>query len=179
MKIEDIVYSPVTPNGVLIVLREAHKDNENVTVEENLDGNCKWIQSVLCSDETGNQKGRYRNRFFEMLEAVGKDKTDLPSVTFTNINNKGGGSCKSDSYDSLDKVEILDEILDLIKPKIVFLPHDVFYDKIKHHSNVELQHGLMYKNCEKELGKVTIDGVVFYEIYHPSYSKIIDVEKSH
>lgn len=172
MKKEQLVYYPSNGfNGVLFVLREPHKESGQ-TPEEAFNGNREWFVNKILNNAKGDGlSSQYRNRFNEMLEICGKQ--NLSSAAFTNINLAGGGKTAGKEYWDKDKASIISEIISTANPQYVFTCKEIFEAATQ---NAEMQEGITYEG-DKTLRMAECDGVVFFEIYHPSYRRKIIVNK--
>lgn len=170
MEKHDLVYYPNQDfNGVLFILRKPHDDpgrNEKDTVN----GNREWFNSVASNPANPLQQ-QYRNRFMEMLEVV--HRTDLSHAALDNIKRTGGGATASENYWKISpemKLDRIRAILDTVNPTYVFLPRDLY--RLVAEQAVEESDGITYSGAAT-LKKCIYEGVLFYEIYHPSYRRKI------
>ncbi len=171
MKKEQLVYYPETDfNGVLIVLREPHTEDAE-TDKAAFVGNQTWFKSITSDAKLDHKASAYRNRFKEMLSICGEQK--LSSCAFTNIKSTGGSETASKEYWKMDKAPIINDILETVKPKFVFVLWEIF-DEIS--KSTTIQDGITYSG-DKTKRKTERDGIVFFEIYHPSYRRKIVVDK--
>lgn len=163
------MYIPTNFNGVLFLLREPHR-SEN----ENDDSVNTWPKRLL-NDEiiigTKHDKGaatKYRNRFREMLQYAHLSPNDLVNCAFYNINPLGGGATVSDMYEDMNKGSIASEIITDVKPRYVFTCIDIYKELKREYfilSAVETA-GIRYAN--KSLKSFKYKNINFFEIYHPS-----------
>lgn len=169
MNKESIVYFKEEKfNGVLVILREPHdgnKDKMSVLLR-----NKEWFKCVISPEKNVENKfpkrqlSKYHNRLTEMLGFV--NTKDLSQIAFTNINLQGGGASKSKLYDSINKEIVLSEIIEIVKPKIVFTVKDIF-DSIDSEC---IKNGILYKNKTERCYSKKYNNIIYYEIIHPCRS---------
>lgn len=169
MELSQLVYYPKTDfNGVLIILREPHI-MLGETPEEAFLGNRRWFENVISDKPMTSLMTKYKNRFGEMLRHC--NKQGLSSVAFTNINLDGGGKTASPKYWKTDKTPILHDIIDSVKPTIVFTTRELFNIISK---DVTTQSGIKYRHG-KELRSVKAQDILYFEIFHPCYPRKIEI----
>lgn len=170
-------------NGVLIILRESHKDEEDWTIssEEIEKKSDKWIGNVLNVneelDKSLNRKEKitvtkFRNRFAEMLKFIGENgEYSIANIAFTNINLKGGGASVGKDYLEILKNYDFDELINGIENlKYIFTCTEIF-EKLRKKWNVTETRefdGIKYGNRQKRT--FDYNNIRVYEIYHPSRS---------
>ena len=169
MKKGNVVYLPDSKkfNGVLIVLREPRSEKEGI---ECVKENEKWFKKIAKGKELCQKEKMYYNRMSEMLKVCGEE--DLAGTAFTNIRLSGGSKNASKEYWKINnKEQIIREIIETVKPKYVFVLKEIFnIVSVKYMDKV--QEGLKYGN--KVLRKVEVEGIEYYEIYHPAYRRKIN-----
>ena len=193
MERKDLTYFPDNENdfnGVLFVLREPHKIRLSETNEQTLIGNRKWFRKIaeIDAEEASDDKAllhRYKNRFNEMMVVCEKARYrcfhELQNTAYTNIKQTGGGKTASQEYWKIsaeDKYNILKQIIECVKPKVevIFLPRELFKIVLQKHPCYEpaLKDGLIYRK-QTAMKKVQIDGITYYEIFHPVHRRTIKI----
>ena len=155
-------YNPSDFNGVLFLLREPHRTQNEATAEEVIKGNFEWLSHVigrhpsvaadqcLCRD---HQTSIYGNRLYEMLDSISNSKCDLRSIAYANINTSGGGaSCspegKSIIHDPIELRATLNRIFSYIpedRTVCIITCRDIFIQLVSKDS-IRDNTGFIYSN---------------------------------
>lgn len=107
----------------------------------------------------------------EMLKVCGEE--NLADAAFTNIRLSGGLENASKEYWKINnKEQIIKEIVETVNPKYVFVLKEIFNIVSAKYMD-KVQEGLKYGN--KVLRKVEVEGIEYYEIYHPAYRRKINI----
>ena len=170
MKKGNIVYLPDPKkfNGVLIVLREPRSEKQGI---ECVKENEKWFEKIAKGQELCQKEKMYYNRMYEMLKVCGEE--NLADTAFTNVRLSGGSKNASKEYWKINnKEQIVKQIVETVKPKSVFVLKEIFNIVSAKYMD-KVQKGLKYGN--KVLRKVEVEGIEYYEIYHPAYRRKINI----
>ena len=193
IKYEDlIVCKPDNFNGVLFILREPHK-YENQSSEEAVSGNKNWWGKICsAAGETGKETA-YTNRFheylnaLECLNAICENDNDLSKAALANINPYGGEEKASECYREIsqdEKYNRIEHILREVRPKYIFMCSDI-YNALKNNigNEPEENNGVKYNsNKRRQYKSLTLtfenQKIRCFEIIHPCISpKIVEIEK--
>lgn len=187
-------YQEKSYNGVLFLLREPHvaEEDKDKTVEEITKKSDEWVGKMLNKTFTEadwkDKKDakvskasatKYRNRFIEILSAIGINEKELPHIAYDNIYKQGGGSTQSKGYkEALKKYEKanFDDLLENLsyKTNYVFTCRDI-YSKLKSVLEItEETDGLRYNNSEHPFKAFTYtdskaNKLTVFEIFHPCF----------
>ena len=181
-------------NGVLFLMREAHKGKENMSLSDIEQGNKEWLCRVihyhddhnthLNDDDIPSLISRYGNRFAEILKVLPIEDKSLENIAYVNINPYGGGSSASQKYSadlrSSEKFETrMAEIFSRIPmedTKFIITCKDVF-DKLLSIDEIQKdKEGLKYKNgLVGRVGKKANEHIIYLEMKeHPCRSHAFD-----
>lgn len=139
------------------------------TEKECIEGNRKWFYEVMREDHFNFKISAYRNRFKEMLLTCRREP-NIASMAFTNIKLTSGGKSASRDYWIIEKASIASEIIKRVNPDTVFILSEIFNSIIP--DNAVIEADVKYKD-KKPLRKAVVNGITYYEIYHPSYRRKI------
>ncbi|MBQ8228322.1 MAG: hypothetical protein IJZ88_04840 [Clostridia bacterium] len=180
---EGYLGKPEDFNGVIFLLKEP---NNKTQAEE------FWFKKMLkmpeeYEKETKISKSiftRFKNRFNEMLDFIGKGES-LEDAVFCNVNPVKGDAKETDKVEEALKQNKPEEMLDFfctLKDGITIFTCKNIYHHLLESDKIQIKtkksgSGLRYKN--KTLGcfegEVNNTKVTVYEIFHPSRSSKIEL----
>lgn len=177
-------------NGVLFLMREAHKADNSEKQSAIDKGNKDWLERVihyhynhhtpLDVKDNPTAISRYGNRFAEILEQLPVEDNNLESIAYANINPAGGGKTKGKEYN--DRLKQLDKrIADIFSviseedTQFIILCRDAF-DMLLSPSKIQEGPGLKYRNNKiGRAGKKTDGHIIYLEmIKHPCISPTLE-----
>ncbi len=179
-------------NGILILLREPHVDNDDRNQTEDVieHKSSEWIENVLNysfqPEELAKMERRekttiskFRNRFTELLEYIGKSGC-ISQIAYDNLQRRGGGATASKAYNEVLKKyekEAFEKIVTTIRNKggkleCVFTCKDIYtrLHEILQGNTLQdcSEKGIKYPSGKKQAMKY--GNIIIYEIAHPSRS---------
>jgi len=178
-------------NGVLFLMREAHKANNSEKQPAIDKGNKDWLERVIHYhynhhtpmdvDDNPTAISRYGNRFAEILEQLPVEDKNLESIAYANINPDGGASSMSPEYRKIVASEELfkarmDKIFSRIPKedtKYIITCREAF--EALSPSDIQEDKGLKYRNgTTGRAGKVAGHIICLEMIKHPCISPALE-----
>lgn len=172
-------------NGVLFILREPNSGGNPADTF--------WMKMVAndqpTSAENKAHETRYKNRFSEMLKAIGMGPNDLKNAAYVNVHPEHGSSTVSNAYQGIPRKQLGESAVakcQRLNAKTVFTCPDI-YEGMKKYLTEEDSGGTLAeqvnnsKFCYQRKGKLiqmskfTFCGacgweIIVYKILHPSRS---------
>ena len=172
-------YNPSSYNGVLILLREPHKNMNEIETEDVVCGNRKWLARVLFAPKD-RFENRYHNRIIEMLDALPDINHRPEQIAYANLNTKGGGAVSSKGYreilnNPVKRQQELDRIFSCVskkETKYIITCKDIF-NALSDPKKIKKDNGFQYtNNLVSRSGE--IDGIITIEMLkHPCISPAV------
>lgn len=155
-------------NGVLFLLREPNTDKQTEF----------WFKKSLKNDSSQRSFRLYRNKFNIYLEYLGGNY-NLSECAYANVRPIDGENYKSDEFKKLNNQQIFERfkyILDCCgsKVKYVFTCNDIFSaicEENKLQQDEIKESIIQYRKSNVRKRYIEFNGVIVFEIYHPSYTK--------